>query len=294
MLYSMTGYGQAVLEVGGLQIQIEAKSVNHRYCEVMIRMPREWLRYEEAVKKSIQHHVKRGRVDVFITMELSTTGQPVVEVNWPLIDSYLQAAEQVNERTGRDEILPLAQLLQLPGAMIQHNHSEVREEDVEQALLQCADEAAKQLLGMRKREGEHLAGDLNSRLQSLQQFLGQLAAIAPGVADEYRDKLRLRMKELLAEEHTLDDQRIAMEVAVFADRSNVDEELTRLTSHFAQGFELLQAEETVGRKLDFLVQEMNREVNTIGSKANHSAILKIVVEMKAELEKIREQVQNIE
>jgi uncharacterized protein (TIGR00255 family) len=290
----MTGYGQAALEVGGLQIQIEAKSVNHRYCEVMIRMPREWLRYEEAVKKSIQQQVKRGRVDVFITMELSTAGQPVVEVNWPLIDSYLQAAEQVNARTGRDEILPLAQLLQLPDVMIQRNHSDVREEDVEQALMQCAEEAAKHLLTMRKREGEHLADDIRSRLLALQQFQGQLAAIAPGVADEYREKLRLRMKELLAEEHVIDDQRIAMEVAVFADRSNVDEELTRLTSHFAQGFELLQAEETVGRKLDFLVQEMNREVNTIGSKANHSAILKIVVEMKAELEKIREQVQNIE
>ncbi|WP_438446749.1 YicC/YloC family endoribonuclease [Gorillibacterium sp. sgz5001074] len=293
MIRSMTGFGQSGRTAAGFRMQVDVKSVNHRYSEIMVRMPREWLFLEESVKKRIQKEVKRGRVDVFITMEREGESGKTVELDGDLARGYLEAAARLKQEFGFQEELTLQNLLQIPDVVRFRENRVPDKELVEEALLSCTDEAVSHLAAMRGAEGEHLRSDLATRLELLREARRQLMRLAPGVAAEYLAKLRARIQELL-EQIPVDENRLAMEAAVFADRSNIDEELTRLESHYAQFDGLLRSAEPSGRKLDFLIQEMNREVNTIGSKANSAELTSIVVEMKAELEKIREQVQNIE
>jgi uncharacterized protein (TIGR00255 family) len=294
MLRSMTGFGQAARRVAGFQFQIDLKSVNHRYSEVMIRMPREWGRFEDILKRSVQQHIKRGRVDVFVTVERDGEARQAVQVDWTLAEAYQQAAQELQQRLGLTDSISLHDLLRIPDLVSLQDKSEASDEELEQALQSCASEASIRLLEMREREGSHLLADLTQRLTVLEGYSRQAAELAPKVVQEHADKLRTRIQELLHSHIAIDETRLAMEVALFADRANIEEELTRLQSHFHQCRSMLQSDEPVGRKLDFLVQEMNREVNTIGSKANHSTLTTLVVDMKAELEKMREQIQNIE
>lgn len=295
MSHSMTGYGNSARRCGGYLIQIEAKSVNHRYCEVVVRMPREWTCYEDGLKRLVQRYIKRGRIDVYINKEQEQAGTLPFVLNTGLVESYLRAAEELRERYGLEGSLSAGELLSLPDMLIAPDWSsqEARnEEPWEATLLDGLEEAMINLVTMRKQEGEHLRKDLEERFNRLEELQAELTVLAPEVVLEYRAKLRGRLNELL--DGAVDEHRFAMEVAVFADRSNIDEELIRLASHFSQCRELLGSTEPIGRKLDFLIQEMNRETNTIGSKANHLALVNRVVEMKAELEKIREQAANLE
>lgn len=296
MLRSMTGFGQAVRNVSGTKLQIDIRSVNHRYSEVSIRLPREWLMLEDQLRKLVQQSLKRGRVDVFVTVEREAQLGQQAAVNWPLVESYVSAADQLHERLNlpAEERLRLVDILALPDAV---GISEEQTDDVEQIsaeMTDCLMEAVQQLTLMREAEGRHLHEELVRRLHTVNELHHQIELEAPAAVEHMRRKLRMRIEELLSESGGYDEQRFVMEVALLAERANIDEELTRLSSHCQQFQTMLESDEPVGRKLDFLIQEMNREVNTIGSKANYSAITNLVVDLKAELEKIREQVQNIE
>lgn len=295
MIRSMTGFGQASRNIGGYRVQIDMKSVNHRYCEVVVRLPREWLSLEEPLKKTVQQSVRRGRVDVFVSIERDASSGKTVQVDWDLVEGLRQAARQINERMGIGGQLGLQEVLQMPDVLRFTDSGPQADETFFPQLQECAEEALAQLGAMRQSEGRHLCEDLSGKIAVLEQERLEIKRLAPLVVDDYTAKLRQRIQDLLAGQAvSIDEQRLAMEVAVFADRASIDEELTRLESHFRQCGELLQSGEPAGRKLDFLVQEMNREVNTIGSKASHVELTAGVVRMKAELEKIREQVQNIE
>ncbi|ANF97615.1 YicC/YloC family endoribonuclease [Paenibacillus bovis] len=295
MSFSMTGYGQSAVQYGGYKIQIEVKSVNHRYCEVMLRLPREWAGLEDTLRKLVQSRLKRGRIDVFVNKEQDGGEQAALKLDQAAVRSYIQAARELQQFGELEGRLDINQLLSLPGVMtVQENGNDDDPEQWRELLEQGLGEALTGLLEMRVREGRHLAEDLRGRLDHLQQIYAEMRRLAPTVVEEHRVRLRQRLSELQDGSFHWDESRVGMEIAIFADRSNIDEELTRLASHFEQFRNLLHTDEPIGRKMDFLLQEMNREVNTIGSKANHLALVNHVVEMKAELEKIREQAANLE
>ncbi len=296
MLRSMTGYGQSVRTISGYRLQIDVKSVNHRYNEVVVRMPREWMIYEEHLRKIAQQLVRRGRIDIFVTVERDPTSGQQAAVNWPLVESLYQAAEEIRRRLNlpEEERIGLRDLIAVPEVLMPAE-DELEDSDLmRESLEECLREAMQQLLAMREAEGRNLREDLVSRIRTVEKLREQIGQEAPLAVEHMRQKMRQRIQQLLEDPTWFDDQRFTMEVAVMAERSDIDEELARLSSHCQQFHDLLDADEPVGRKLDFLIQEMNREVNTIGSKANYAAITNLVVELKAELEKIREQVQNIE
>ena len=295
MSLSMTGYGQAILHYEGYKVRLELKSVNHRYCEVMMRIPREWTRYEDGLRRTVQQQIKRGRIDVFIHRERDEEQMPAARLNDTVVQAYLHAAEQLADRYGVKGMLGISDILALPDVLGEPGEAcDGDEEDWEKQLQRALNEALQGLLEMRRREGGHLAQDVESRILRLESLHHEMTVLAPHVVSDYRNRLKHRLKELQDGSFTLDEHKFGMEIALFADRSNIDEELTRLQSHFGQCKGLLLSDEPAGRKLDFLIQEMNREVNTIGSKANHLTLVNLVVEMKAELEKIREQAANIE
>lgn len=293
MVRSMTGFGQAVYSDGTYSFSVEIKSVNHRYQETIVRMPREWLRLEDVLKKKVQASVSRGRAEVFVTMERQLTSAMNVEMNWSLAEGYYDAAKQLEERFQLPQGLTVKDILALPDVAHFVEADVASDEWVEEQLLRCTDEALSQLVRMREAEGQHMQVDMLQRLKQLEAHREAMVALMPAAIQTYRVALQKRMEELLAEQ-SIDEQRIMLEVALLADKANIDEELTRLESHFNQCHQLLAKSGSIGRKLDFLIQEMNREINTIGSKANDIALTNLVVDMKAELEKMREQVQNVE
>ncbi|MFL1674147.1 YicC family protein [Paenibacillus dendritiformis] len=294
MVYSMTGYGQSVRSVGGYKITIEVKSVNHRYCEIMLRMPREWTSCEEPLRRLVQQSIKRGRVDVFINREREGEAKTAVAINEQTVKAYMEAGRLLRDQYGVSGEMTVNDWLRLPDVFTIQEEQPLSEEELLRELESGLAEAMDGLCQMRVMEGNHLAQDMKERLNRLESLHADISARAPLVVAEYRAKLQQRIEQLLDAESSLDEYKFGMEVALFADRSNIDEELTRLQSHFNQFRQLLDSTEPIGRKLDFLIQEMNREVNTIGSKANHLEIINHVVDMKAELEKIREQAANME
>lgn len=294
MVYSMTGYGQSAREIGGYKISIEVKSVNHRYCEIMLRMPREWTSHEDRLRRIVQQHVKRGRIDVFINKEREGEAKTLVEINDQTLEAYMQASQLLRNKYGVSGELSVDDWLRLPDIITIREETSWSEEELASCLESGLTEAMDGLCRMRAMEGSHLNRDLAERLGRLQSLHAEMMEWAPVVVTEYRAKLKQRIEQLLDANSSFDDHKFGMEVALFAERSNIDEELTRLKSHFGQFGQLLHSGEPIGRKLDFLIQEMNRETNTIGSKANHLELVNRVVDMKAELEKIREQAANIE
>ncbi|WP_340023086.1 YicC/YloC family endoribonuclease [Paenibacillus sp. FSL K6-1096] len=297
MSYSMTGYGQSALQFGGHKITFEVKSVNNRYCEVVLRMPREWTAYEDLLRRLVQSHIKRGRVDVIINREPADGAAESYGLNRTAVNAYLESAETLVREYGFKGELSLAELLALPGVMVSREDSAPAGESCEELpglLEQGLQLSLDALLEMRAREGSHLAADLLLRLDRLQELHAEVSGLAPLAVQEYREKLRQRLGALNDGAFPWDEHKFGMEVALFADRCNIDEELTRLESHFGQCRALLLGGGPAGRKLDFLIQEMNRETNTIGSKCNHLAVVNLTLDMKAELEKIREQAANLE
>ncbi|QGR00166.1 YicC family protein [Paenibacillus psychroresistens] len=293
MIQSMTGFGQASLAFKEYQLQVELKSVNHRYLEMTIRLPRQWSRLEDAVKQRVRSSLQRGKLDAFVSIVRQTAENHVVTLDWSLAEAYYNAAQQLRTKFGLPDTLTIQDLLQIPELIKLGEPSNDVDPLLQDQMLSCLDEALVELNLMRQTEGKHLQTDLATRLAALRALHQSMQLLAPKVIEQYRQKLRIRLQDAL-EGIPYDEQRLLQEVALHIDRTNVDEELTRLESHFQQFSQLLQAIEPVGRKLDFLLQEMNREVNTIGSKANDSDLINDVVEMKAELEKMREQVQNIQ
>lgn len=294
MIRSMTGYGQAVRQGGNLRIRVDMKSVNHRFGEVNIRMPREWLAFEDRLRRLIAGRVKRGRVEVYIQAERTGDGPADAVIDWALAGAYRKAAEELKERFSLAGSLTVSDLVAVPGVVAAGGTLDTGEETAI-ALEEAVGEALEQLCRMRETEGASLEADLRRRLAVLRDLAEEAARQAPLAVEQMRARLRQRMQELLGDAGVLlDENRLAMEAALMAERFNVDEELTRIRSHLDQFAEMLKAADPIGRKLDFLIQELNREINTIGSKSAQTELSVLVVEMKAELEKMREQVQNIE
>lgn len=289
---SMTGYGRARQILHERNITVELRSVNHRYLDVNVKVPRIYGFLEEAAKNAVGKLIARGKVDVFISIDSNSAGDVKVSLNHKILESYLDALHEMRDTYHLTDDISIMRLARLPDIFTAEKQ-EANAEELTQDVLEVLHAASVDFCNMREREGIKMKEDILSRGQTILQLVSEVEQRSPKAVEEYRAKLTARMNEVLADT-TIDPQRILAEAAVYADRTAVDEETVRLRSHMHQ-MELMAAEQKpIGRKLDFLVQEMNREANTIGSKANDMELAKIVVEMKSEIEKIREQIQNIE
>ena len=292
MIKSMTGYGRAVETVNGREFTIEVRSVNNRYLDCSVRLPRMLSFAEDGVKQRIKNAVSRGKVEMFVSLHAEAGEEVTVTLNKTVVEGYLAAMRQMVEQYGvRDEITT-ASLSRMPDVFTV-DKPQVDEEQLMQDLLSVVDKALENYNTMRTVEGAALAADLRSRGETI---LGLVAQVEEGNGQtviDYRARLEAKLREVLANT-AIDESRILTEAAIFADKVAVDEETVRLRSHLQQMNEMLTAGGAIGRKLDFLLQEMNREANTIGSKCTDVKLARIVVDIKAELEKIREQTQNIE
>ncbi|MCL2337196.1 MAG: YicC family protein [Firmicutes bacterium] len=292
MISSMTGFGRGEVAADNLKAVIEMKSVNHRYCEIVLRMPRSMNVLEERIRRVIQEKIARGRVDVFVNIELLGANKPLVKVDEELAADYVRVANGIKDRLTLDGNVTVTELLHLPGVISLAEP----ENDVEQWWPVVREALAKALTGqlaMRLCEGDRLQKDIKNRSGQIGALVESIAQRSPLVTEEYREKLSQRLAELLAP-GALDINRLETEVVIIAERASITEELVRLRSHLAQLDAAMESDVPVGRKLDFLMQEINREVNTIASKSADVQINRTVVEIKSVLEKIREQVQNIE
>ena len=288
----MTGYGRAEETVNGCTITVELRSVNNRYLDCSVRIPRLYLFAEDAIKTRVQNSISRGKVDVFVTLDHGGAEKVQVSVNQPVADGYHAALKQLAQRYGLSEDISVSLLSRFPEVLL----AEKAEEDVEQMaqdICSVLDRALSDFDQMRTREGERLREDILSRAQLIEDKVALVEARSPQTVSEYRARLEARMSEVLSNTQ-IDPARILTEAAIFADKVAVDEETVRLRSHIGQLREMLSKGGATGRKLDFLIQEFNREANTIGSKCSDIDISRQVVDIKAEIEKIREQVQNIE
>ncbi len=292
MIKSMTGYGGAKGRSGGIAVAAELKSVNNRHLDVSVRMPRSCLFAEEGVRAAVAGVISRGKVDVFITVDTSMAEAVTIEVNEPLADAYVKAARLAADKYGLEDDLTTTALLRMP-EVISTQRADMDRDAVEAAIAEVLSEALRQFDEMRAREGRKLCLDIRGKLDAIEAMTAKVEARSPETVKQYRERLLARMQEVLGETG-IDEARILQEAAVYADRVAVDEETVRLRSHIAQFRLMLDGGSPAGRKLDFLVQEMNREINTTGSKCADSDIAETVIAMKAELEKIREQIQNIE
>lgn len=292
MVKSMTGYGRAKETLNKRDITVEVRSVNNRYLDCAVKMPRAYIFAEDAIKARVQKAISRGKVDVFVTIDTSAADVSVVAVNEPLARGYYEALMQIKNTFAMDgDVSPVA-LAKFPDVLTVTK----AEEDVETVSADiCAvlDKALAAYNEMRAVEGVKLAEDIGGRVSTIETVVGKVEERSPQTVAAYRERLENKMREVL-QSTTIDESRILTEAAIFADKIAVDEETVRLRSHIAQLRDMLQSEQPIGRKLDFLIQEVNRECNTIGSKCNDLTITQDVVNMKAEVEKIREQVQNIE
>ena len=290
MIRSMTGYGRARQTRNRRDIVIEVRAVNNRYLDCTIKMPHLYLFAEDALKKAVQGEVSRGKVDVFVSVDASAADTVKAKVNRELAEQYVAALRELSEIAGTDLTGQL--LTRFPDAL------SVTKEDadldaVTDDLCAVLRDALSAFNAMRAAEGVKLAEDIASRLDTIERLTGEVEARSPETVREYREKLSRRMMDVL-QDASIDEQRILMEAALYADKVAVDEETVRLKSHVSQLRGMLQSDAPQGRRMDFLIQELNREANTIGSKCSDTSIARTVVELKAEIEKIREQTQNIE
>ena len=292
MVKSMTGYGRCEETVGGRRITIELKSVNHKYFEFSPRVTRGYGFLEDKLKTYVQSRVARGKIDLFLSIETLEDADVIVSVNHSLAAGYIAALREITERYKLPDTVTVNSLSRYSDIFSVHKAPE-DEEAIWAAVKTVLEKAVDAFIAMRETEGRRLYDDVMSRAAVILELVGKIEARSPETVKEYRERLEAKLREVLSDT-TIDEQRILTEAAIFADKVAVAEETVRLRSHFEQLKALLNAEEPSGRKMDFLVQEMNRETNTIGSKASDSQIAYMVVDIKAEIEKIREQIQNIE
>ncbi len=291
MIKSMTGYGRGQNETGELTFSVEIKAVNHRYADIGIKSPRFLTPFETEIKKRVQKVLRRGKIDLYITQNHTEalTNRPVVDDL--VAKAYVEAFQALKQISGLPGEISLEFLAGQKDVMVMKD-AEFSRDDLEGCLYRAIDAALAAIQEMRKKEGEATATDIVARLDVLARTLLEIESLADRVPLEWQKKLHERLSRL--QENDGDPQRIAQEIAIFADRCDISEEVTRFNSHLSQFRDLLRSDEPVGRQLDFLVQELNREANTMGSKSNDATLTRHVVTLKAELEKIREQVQNIE
>ncbi len=292
MIRSMTGYGRAQQTVDGMDITFEIKSVNHRYFEYSSRLPRAYGFLDDKIKNHINRSVSRGKVDVYLYIETVDAPGSTVTVNHTLAKAYLEAYRELAQTYAIREDISVSLLSRNPDVLTVHKSAE-DEEAIWNAVKTVVDEAVAKFLTMREVEGARMKEDVLSRRATILAAVEKVEARSPETVKEHMAKVEQRMRDLL-ENAAVDEQRLLTEAAIFADKIAVAEETVRLRSHMDQLEHMLSGDEAIGRKLDFLVQEINRETNTIGSKASDVTIARLVVDMKAEIEKIREQIQNIE
>ena len=292
MIKSMTGYGSAKGQTGGLEITVELKSVNNRYLDTSVRLPRSFLFAEDAVKSAVQAHISRGKVDVFVSIDTSLADDMTVKVNEPLLKGYIEAIRHISEEYSLANDLTALSVSRFPD-VLSVEKKDLDAEAISAALCEVTERALCDFDAMRLREGEKLRDDVLSRLETIDALVSTVERESPKTVAEYRSRLEQKMAEVLGTAG-IDESRILAEAALFADHIAVDEETVRLRSHMAQLRTMINGNSPTGRKIDFLIQEFNREANTIGSKCQNSDITHVVVDLKSEIEKIREQIQNIE
>lgn len=291
-LLSMTGYGSAKGSVEGQEITIELKSVNNRYLDCSVRLPRNFLFAEDTVKQAVSAGVSRGKVDVFVSAQASQDSGTVVSVNEELARGYRDAVARIAETLGLESGLNAFSIARFPDVLTVERR-ELDKDKAAAALSEITAKAVEEFNAMREREGERLRRDMLGKLETIEGLVSVVEERSPQTVKEYRERLEARLRDILAD-RSLDEQRVITEAAIFADRTAVDEETVRLRSHIAQFRTMLEEGSPIGRKMDFLVQEFNRESNTIGSKCSDASLAKVVVDLKSEIEKIREQLQNVE
>ena len=292
MIKSMTGYGSAKGTVEGLQITVELKSVNNRYLDTSVRLPRSFLFAEDAVKSAVQKHISRGKVDVFISVDSTEAGEMTVKVNEALLRGYLEAMQHISEEYGLVNDATALSVSRFPD-VLSVEKKDLDADAITAGMLDITEGALHDFDAMREREGAKLREDVLSRLNVIGALVSTVERESPKTVAEYRARLEAKMAEVLGSAG-IDENRILAEAAIFADHIAVDEETVRLRSHMSQLKTMINGSSPTGRKIDFLIQEFNREANTIGSKCQNSDIAHTVVDLKSEIEKIREQIQNIE
>lgn len=290
-MHSMTGYGKGIAEADGKKITIEIKTVNHRYLDFGLKFPKSFMFLEDGMKKKIGGTITRGHVDMYLSYEQAECAKAGYVVDFDLLDNYLALAKEMEEKTGLQSDVTISSLLR-NGDIVSRAEFEEDEDALKTLTMSALDDALKALVVARQKEGDAIKADLTSKLDNMQGALDRIKALAPMVTKEYREKLHSRIDEAM--KGAVDEARLATEVAIFADKCCIDEEITRLGAHIDIMKKTLTLSKPIGRDLDFRVQEMNRETNTIGSKANQLAITEEVLALKNEIEKIREQAQNVE
>ena len=292
MVLSMTGYGRAGALLHGRDIKVELRSVNARFFEYSSRLPRSCAFMEDKLKQLVASRVSRGKVELSLSLQTVTAADTVVTVNWQLAQGYRTALNAMSERMDLKNDVTVGMLARLPDVLTQ-TAAPTNEEELWQDVQSVAGQALDAFVAMRATEGEKLKEDVSGRLTTIEALVAQIEKDSAGRVQAYSEKLYARLQELLGDRN-IDEARLVTEAAIFADKTAIDEETVRLHSHVGQYREILELNEPIGRKLDFLTQELNRESNTIGSKCQDVAITRLVVELKSEIEKIREQIQNIE
>ena len=288
----MTGYGKAnIIKDETREYQVEIKSVNHRYLDVTVKMPKSISYLEEEIKKQITQKIKRGKIDVFVLFENNSQEGKEIKINKEIAKIYIEELKELAKQEKLSSNIDVMEIAKFPDVLTIKNNED--EQLIRKEIIEVTKQAVENLMQMRKIEGEKMQKDILSRLEKIELKTNEISKLSTGLIDEYVVKLENRIKEILKTE-TVDKNRIAQEVVIYADKCSVEEEITRLKSHIQQFRDVFTTDEAIGKKLDFIMQEMNRETNTIGSKANSLEITNLVVDIKTELENIREQVQNIE
>lgn len=291
MIKSMTGYGRAKLSKDDREYQIEIKSVNHRYLDISVRIPKQLSYLEETIKKEIAKKVKRGKIDVFVTFENNSLEGKEIKINTELAKAYIDELKKLAEKENILSDIQVTEISKYPDVL--NIQSSQDDEKITEEVLETITIATDNLVQMKGTEGNKISEDLLKRLNIINKKVEEIAKLSTGLIEEYVVKLEERINEILKNQE-IDKTRLAQEVVIYADKCSIEEEVTRLNSHISQFKNLLNSNEAIGKKLDFIIQEMNRETNTIGSKANNLEITNGVIDIKTEIENIREQVQNIE
>lgn len=292
MLRSMTGFGRSKYEIEGREYLVEVKSVNNRYCDINIKMPRNLCYLEEKVKKTMTNFISRGKVDIFINFTNNSEKGKKIKINTGLAKQYIEELRNLQKETEIIDNIAIMEIYKMPEVL----NLSVEDDDEEllwQELSESLNNAITGFLIMRENEGTKIKEDLEKRIVAIKEKIEKISEISTGLVEEYVVKLEKRVNELL-KTSVVEESRLAQEIVIYSDKCSVEEEITRLRSHISQFLNLLNETNPIGKKLDFLIQEMNRETNTIGSKANNLEITNLVVDIKTEIENIREQVQNIE
>ncbi len=288
---SMTGFGRSNYENDGRMYNIEIKSVNHRYCDITVKLPRSISYLEEKIKKEIASNISRGKIDVLVTFENNSAKGKDIKINKELAKIYIEQLKELANENGINDNIPVTEISKFPEVLCIQNVED--EEIIWKEVSTCLKDAINNFIAMRKQEGNKIKEDLEGRLSTIKQKVSKISEYSTRLVEEYVVKLETRIKEILKTD-IVDKERLNQEIVIYADKCSVEEELTRLGSHITQFKNMMEENIPVGKKIDFLIQEMNREINTIGSKSGSLEITNLVIEAKTELEDIREQIQNIE